>query len=69
MSKFKVGDKVKLSPSSEYVGRDYQLPLGVIGEVIGYGRALLWYRVRWDSMENSYQDHDLIRAATFKGNK
>lgn len=69
MSKFKVGDKVELSWSSQYVNGAWQLPLGVVGKIIGYGSTQLWYRVQWGHEENSYQDHDLIRVATFRGNK
>ena len=69
MNKFKIGDMVKLSPDSKYVGLDMQLPLGVVGKVVGYGSSQLWYSVQWGRQKNSYQDHDLVRAKAFKGNK
>ena len=68
MTKFKVGDKVELRPDSQYVGGARQLPLGVVGKIIGYGSSQLWYRVEWGHEENSYQDHDLAVVSTFKGN-
>lgn len=69
MSEFKIGDKVKLRPDSQYVGCGGQLPLGVVGKVIRYGSSQLWYRVKWDHGENSYEAVDLVRVPTFKGNK
>lgn len=69
MSKFNIGDKVKLSPGSQYVGGAMQLPLGVVGKIVGSGSSQLWYRVQWGRRVNSYQAHDLVRVPTFKGNK
>ncbi len=69
MTKFKVGDRVKLSPDSQYARGFAQLPIGVVGKIVGYGSSQLWYRVQWGHKENAYHDHDLVRVSTFKGNK
>ena len=71
MSKFKIGDKVKLSPKSGYYGRAGQIPTDGHGEITedsaGGG---LRFIVQWPTGSNSYSDEDLVLYRNpFKGNK
>lgn len=71
MSKFKVGDRVKLSPESEYYGRDGQIPKDGHGEITeDSGSGGLRFIVHWPTGTNSYGDEDLVFYRNpFKGNK
>lgn len=71
MSKFKVGDKVKLSPKSGYYGRAGQIPKDGHGEIIwDEGGGELRFIVQWPTARNSYGNEDLVFFRNpFKGNK
>lgn len=67
---FKVGEKVKINPKSGYFNMDDQLPRGVVGTVREDQKTPDgWIKVRWDGGHNAYHKEDLIKMATFKGNK
>lgn len=67
---FKKGDKVKISQESKYLGRENQLPVGVVGVVRDdYDPDEVWVPVRWNGGRNSYFPRDLIKVSLFKGNK
>lgn len=57
----KVGDKVKLNPTSVYASGSENNPLNTLGEVTNVDRASCHpIFVKWTSKENVYREHDLI---------
>lgn len=67
---FKAGDKVKINPESRYFNVRNQLPYGVVGIVRrDQEDSDSWVSVSWDGGMNVYPKEDLIKVATFKGNK
>ena len=68
---FRMGDKVKLNPNSQYFNRDGdQLPPGVVGRVgKDQKEGEPWIYVEWVGGNNAYYKEDLIKVNTFKGNK
>lgn len=71
MSKFKVGDKVKIHPKSGCYGRAGQIPADGHGEITSDSEGV-WLRfiVEWPTGINVYSAEDLVLYRnTFKGNK
>lgn len=69
MSKFKIGDKVRLREDSEFYGEDGQIPAGRFAVVTMTGRPnkRFYYEVSWDDDYNQYGEQDLEPYVQFKG--